>query len=753
MPFINGFIMALKEVFKTIAFLFGFSLSDYEYEGFSGGLSNIEDNMDGIGASADKTGKKIKKMLGLLGFNEINNVKTPEEPSGANAGGGIGGAGIYDDLASKLGEYDNLMSKVSMKATDIRNKILDWLGFQYKINEATGELTHLNWGGFSEMHWSAKLLFGSLVAMGGLKIWKLLQKIPGASLLGKKLVGVLPILGTTTGKISALGGVSMSLFGAFESFNKGKEAETFGEGLMSSSTGMASLIAGGAMLGSIFPVVGTGIGAIAGALVSLGATSVGYALSPSIEAIDLLGETSDETKILMKPFVSTMQDTDRKLKSLSWSKSIVNSKDVAEIGNNLDSIVKMVNEELLSDMEDIKKKMEEEKYFSHLNPLEQQDLLTKIQKSNDTIQRETQNNANAIKAILEKASIENRQLTESEKVEIEKLQSEMWESGVKALSKSEKEQDTILRNLKDNTVKLNSQQASEIVKQSIVMKDETIKQAQERYAGEMREAERLRDVGIITDEEYNNMIESSKKSYDEMVDNAGIYHDNILTEAKKHSGDMAKNVDWETGEIKGKFKSWFDETVENFGSFFKEVGIKFSDFWENKVKPFFDVKKWGNLAKDAMDSMGDWLKRKWNGIWDWASSKFTLPEIKFPKIKLPHFNVSGGSWNPIDWVTGKAGVPKINIDWYKNGGFPDGENGLFFANDSEMVGKFTNGRTAVANNEQIVGGISRGVKQAVVEAFGQFNNSSSGDIAIYLDSREIARYTTSRSLELEMVRG
>lgn len=60
-------------------------------------------------------------------------------------------------------------------------------------------------------------------------------------------------------------------------------------------------------------------------------------------------------------------------------------------------------------------------------------------------------------------------------------------------------------------------------------------------------------------------------------------------------------------------------------------------------------------------------------------------------------------------AVGMASIPKFAI-----GGFP--EDGLFMANHSEIVGKFSNGKTAVANNQQIVEGISAGVQQAVAQA-------------------------------------
>ena len=67
---------------------------------------------------------------------------------------------------------------------------------------------------------------------------------------------------------------------------------------------------------------------------------------------------------------------------------------------------------------------------------------------------------------------------------------------------------------------------------------------------------------------------------------------------------------------------------------------------------------------------------------------------------------------------------------YATGGFP--EDGLFFANSGEMVGSFANGRTAVANNDQIVAGISEGVRSAVMSAL-----NSSGIVEAVMSGKSI----------------
>ena len=72
---------------------------------------------------------------------------------------------------------------------------------------------------------------------------------------------------------------------------------------------------------------------------------------------------------------------------------------------------------------------------------------------------------------------------------------------------------------------------------------------------------------------------------------------------------------------------------------------------------------------------------------------------------------------------------------YASGGFPD-EGQMFIAREAgpEMVGTI-GGRTAVANNDQIVEGIRQGVFEAVSAAMSGGQNDV--NVKVYLDSREI----------------
>lgn len=112
------------------------------------------------------------------------------------------------------------------------------------------------------------------------------------------------------------------------------------------------------------------------------------------------------------------------------------------------------------------------------------------------------------------------------------------------------------------------------------------------------------------------------------------------------------------------------------------------------------------------------------------------------------------TWNVIaDKLNGEHEIGgsklRINLPKFATGGFP--EDGLFLASHHELVGSFSNGKTAVANNEQIVQGISAGVYNAVTSAMAN-SNGNGGYIAntIVVDGEVIARTITKAQQKQQM---
>ena len=109
-------------------------------------------------------------------------------------------------------------------------------------------------------------------------------------------------------------------------------------------------------------------------------------------------------------------------------------------------------------------------------------------------------------------------------------------------------------------------------------------------------------------------------------------------------------------------------------------------------------------------------------------------EVVFPEITptLPTLNI--GSNGTLSISGGKTSAETLmefrwaKIGAYEAGGFP--EDGLFFANHNELVGHFSNGKTAVANNAQITDGIEEASYRGMMRALSE--SSSGGNVTVVL---------------------
>ena len=114
------------------------------------------------------------------------------------------------------------------------------------------------------------------------------------------------------------------------------------------------------------------------------------------------------------------------------------------------------------------------------------------------------------------------------------------------------------------------------------------------------------------------------------------------------------------------------------------------------------------------------------------------------KIKNALKSIGNGMKNFFkNFVGGKLLMPA-----YATGGFP--EDGMFYANSGELVGQFSNGKTAVANNEQIVQGITQGVYTAMM-AYNAQTSRQGGNGDVYLDGKKVGK-VVAKSSHKEMVR-
>lgn len=223
-------------------------------------------------------------------------------------------------------------------------------------------------------------------------------------------------------------------------------------------------------------------------------------------------------------------------------------------------------------------------------------------------------------------------------------------------------------------------------------------------------------------------------------------------------------------------KDWTANLVESVGDFFSGLWKGIQLIW-SAVPLWFEetviypLKRAWLLATTAI---GNFFSNLWTSI------KVGVVGAMNSVIGVIESAVNGiigllnGFMSGINWMVQSAGE-LLGKDWndfalisevkfgripaYQTGGFP--EDGLFMANHNELVGQFSNGRTAVANNEQIVSGIKEGVREAVSEILAPYlsdiarntRETADKDFSVNIGDRDIARANQrgQRSLGYQLV--
>ena len=205
-----------------------------------------------------------------------------------------------------------------------------------------------------------------------------------------------------------------------------------------------------------------------------------------------------------------------------------------------------------------------------------------------------------------------------------------------------------------------------------------------------------------------------------------------LTEAQKKIADSLKGLSDETTAFDGTTKV----TWENFSAETANAQIGFAGT-VGQISTDMD-----DMTKDLTEKTGEigkaFSEDNWtfSGVIDGLANTF-LRAIKGVKKIWNDFVNDADKEGEIG-----GGKFKIKLPHFAMGGFP--EDGLFMANHTEMVGRFSNGKTAVANNAEIVSGIRAGVYDAVSMAMARPSGNDGGYIAntIILDGEVVARAIT-----------
>ena len=189
-------------------------------------------------------------------------------------------------------------------------------------------------------------------------------------------------------------------------------------------------------------------------------------------------------------------------------------------------------------------------------------------------------------------------------------------------------------------------------------------------------------------------------------------------------GDRWNDIKDGVKEADTWFGEKFESAKEKAQNPFQSIGSWFGDRWKDIQDALKEIPNWfKNLFDDAMENAKSIVK---SGI-DKLRSFFNF-DWSLPRIKLPHFNISGSfSLNP-------PRIPSFSVDWYARGG-------VF--NSPSIIGVGEAGQEAVMPLERNTGWISI-LAQKLAERM-PVNNAPTGyslpagDIVIQIAGHEFGR--------------
>lgn len=296
LPYINGFVMALRTLLNFLAKVMGVSVKAGSSLSSAGdSAKDAAAGVSSIGNAADKASKKLNQMTAP--FDELNVF---QESSGDDSGSG---ALISDDaldpaLAAALEGMSLNLEDISMKANKVRDDVLGFLGLTVSTDPITGE---------EIIQWDREAFMANV--MGSLNAFK-----NWFTNLSPLTTGIVTIAGVVGGLIG-IGSIATKVTQALPALSSALNVVKVGFSLLTSPIGLIiialvallafsedfrgafiklfskvgkSLEEWGGILSGVFSTVGTDLSAMWDTHIQPTISAIGSALAPALETLGAL---------------------------------------------------------------------------------------------------------------------------------------------------------------------------------------------------------------------------------------------------------------------------------------------------------------------------------------------------------------------------------------------------------------------------------------------------------------------------------
>ncbi len=530
-----------------------FSAAHLQNVGFAKFIDEIAKATGGNAQKMSELFKNVRALNGmtvLAGSSNEDFNQTLKNMSGATGATNDAFEKMESTGAAKLGAAINTLKNDGIRAGE------DLMPAVAKVADSVANLAD-RFSQLSPQEQETILKIAGITALIGPLMQGVGGLTQGIGLLSKGFGGYVGIIGKVCDKL-----------GWAQKATKGVQAATEAamavEGAAATATEAEGVAAAGAagstaaFSASLLPVIGIAAAVVGGiALIVWVCTQLhNYLSQKSIPAVQLFGK---ETSTATKKAVSSYMDLDKKasesLMDLQFKQKNTTKKSASELESTYDQMGKKITEGMDKHYSDDLQAAK--KFFSSntgLSAKEQSDILSNMTIKHTQQAQSVKDCESQIQKLLKKSQTDHGQALQDDYNNIAKIQKNMQGKAIDSLSQSEIEARGIRERMKTQAGNLTAQEAADVVKNAKSAKDGSIKAADEKYNKTVGWASYEHDVmHSISDKQYSDIVKSAGKTRDDSVKSANKMFDDTVSAAKAKTPDFVGQIDWQTGQVKGRW--------------------------------------------------------------------------------------------------------------------------------------------------------------------------------------------------------
>lgn len=315
--------------------------------------------------------------------------------------------------------------------------------------------------------------------------------------------------------------------------------------------------------------------------------------------IDLFGESvTDSTQQAVEGFTNLNNEATVQLNQLAWGGKVVTQ----EMADSITGTFSEMGAQVLAGMQEdhAAQLAQMTSYFqssSVLTEEQEQEALKSLEEMNAEQIAKHEEGRKRIAEILQLAVDEKRKNTLEEKTQINMIQAEMVEEGIRTLSDGEVEFKTIMERMKSQSAEITAEQAIQTIADARTTKNDVVAEAEKQYADTIALIIRMRDEsGEITGEQARQMIAEATKAKDEVVKENETMYSEVLRIAKEKGGEHLTANEIMLGRQLGLWDEWSVDLVKIFTTTYVKANSSFKQMAIDTALSFGKIRSSGTDA-------------------------------------------------------------------------------------------------------------------------------------------------------------